>query len=142
MVIGNRDGGAYGLRYRLRTDADWRVRSVRVTVMGGAELRLLADGTEIAALSGCIDVDIAATPFTNTLPIRRLGLSQGQPPDIRAAYVRLLADRAEPADQRYTRPGSRRYLYEGLIRGYLAELATDDAGLVLDYPDTSRRLGG
>ena len=45
------------------------------------------------------------------------------------------------AEQRYTclRQG-RRYLYEGLFRGFSAELELDEAGLVLDYPDTFRRV--
>ncbi|HVU10099.1 MAG TPA: putative glycolipid-binding domain-containing protein, partial [Phototrophicaceae bacterium] len=31
-----------------------------------------ADDNPLPELDGCIDVDISATPFTNTLPIRRI----------------------------------------------------------------------
>jgi hypothetical protein len=37
------------------------------------------DGRVMPHLEGCEYVDIAETPFTNTLPIRRLGLAPGGP---------------------------------------------------------------
>ena len=36
------------------------------------------NGKDRPDLHGCIDIDIQATPFTNTLPIRRLGLKTGE----------------------------------------------------------------
>ena len=47
-------------------------------------------------------------------------------------------------DQRYTRLGDRLWRYEGLFRDFVADLAVDDMGLVLDYPQLFRRaaLGG
>ena len=92
-------------------------------------------------LAGCIDVDIAATPFTNTLPIRRLNLAEGQARDIRLAYVPLPHLEVEPVAQRYTcLEEGRRYLYEGLFRRFQGELHVDADGLVLDYPDTFKRV--
>ena len=80
-------------------DAEWRVRSVAVTDHAGdRRLRLLADGggawttgdgTPLPQLDGCIDVDLVATPFTNTLPIRRLGLEPGESAEIKVAYLPL-----------------------------------------------------
>ncbi len=35
-----------------------------------------ADGTALPQFDGCVDIDLAGTPFTNTLPIRRLGLTR------------------------------------------------------------------
>jgi uncharacterized protein len=50
----------------------------------------------------------------------------------------LLPERAE---QRYTCMISNlRYRYEGLISGFTAELDFDEVGLVLDYPETFRRV--
>jgi hypothetical protein len=34
-----------------------------------------SDGQAVSELRGCIDVDISVSAFTNTLPIRRLGLA-------------------------------------------------------------------
>jgi uncharacterized protein len=39
---------------------------------------------------GCRDVDLEASPCTNTIPIHRLGLEAGDSADAPAAYVRWL----------------------------------------------------
>src|SRR5579862_1473319 len=65
--------------YHLRCDPTWAVRQVVVEIAGSAapKQQLEADGIghwttdsgqPMPSLEGCIDVDIAATPFTNTLP--------------------------------------------------------------------------
>src|SRR5438045_236669 len=41
-----------------------------------------ASGEALPDLDGCIDVDISVTPFTNTLPIRRLALASGASQEI------------------------------------------------------------
>ncbi|MAC77655.1 MAG: hypothetical protein CML66_06285 [Rhodobacteraceae bacterium] len=155
VVAGTRHG-IYGGHYIVRTDTDCRTRELRVDYVGGPCLHMEADGEgtwhdlighrDVPALDGCIDVDIGITPATNTLPIKRLRLGAQESRDIAVAYVPLPdqidgAFLPRRAEQRYTclQP-DRRYLYEGLFRGFTAELDIDAAGLVLDYPDTFRRI--
>ncbi|WP_212522725.1 putative glycolipid-binding domain-containing protein [Actibacterium sp. MT2.3-13A] len=149
LVIGVHEGLPYGLHYRLKLDPQWRVRELLAERAGGTGLHILSDGkgswTEagggaLPRLDGCIDVDIAATPFTNSLPIRRLALQQGQAQEIRVAYVPLPDLDPRAAEQRYTRLGNRRYLYEAIASGFAAELEVDEEGIVYDYPDLFRRL--
>ena len=61
-----------------------------------------ADGQTVGYLGGCEYVDIAETPYTNTLPIRRLGFASGESADISVAYLdgAELQPWSEP--QRYT----------------------------------------
>lgn len=150
VVVGTRFGTPYGAHYRVEMAHDWTVRRVLVALTDGRTLVVSADGKghwqdidgkPLAALDGCIDVDISATPFTNTLPIRRLGLTKGERREIRVAYLALPALTIEPADQAYTciEP-RRRYLYEGLFRQFQAELAIDKNWLVEDYPTLFRRV--
>ena len=150
VVVGARHGAPYGLRYRVACDALWRVREAVLSLAGeDRRLHLRADGEgnwrdgdgqAVEALRGCVDIDISATPFTNTLPIRRLGLAPSEAREILVAYVAVPALAPEPVRQRYTclEPG-RLYRYEGLFRGYVGELPVDADGLVLDYPGTFRR---
>ena len=49
------------------------------------------------------DVDIAATPFTNTFVIRRLGLSVGKTVEIPAAWVGVPDLEVEAVEQTYVR---------------------------------------
>ena len=99
-------------------------------------------------LDGCLDVDISATPFTNTLPIRRLALQPGSSVILSMAYIAIPQMNVEATQQRYTclevTSSGGRYLYESLADGvswFTAELPVDSDGLVLDYPGLFRRVG-
>ncbi|WP_160005321.1 putative glycolipid-binding domain-containing protein [Rhizobium sp. 18055] len=149
VVIGQLNENEFGLSYQLHLDLDWRVREVRIQIANSATLHIWSDGrgrwvrgdgTEIGNLAGCVDVDIAATPFTNTLPIRRLKLKTGQTETIKVAYVSVPELSVEPVKQRYTRLAETRFLYEGISTSFSAELEVDDVGMVLDYPGAFRRL--
>ncbi len=149
------DGRPVRLRYRIRVDAEWRVREADVELWEpdhrGLSLRSDGEGTwsdgdglPLPHLNGCTDIDLTATPFTNTLPVRRLRLASGRAQVIKVAYIRVPALSVESVEQRYTceeqRADGARYRYEGLGTGFVAELDVDDAGLVLDYPDLFRRV--
>lgn len=151
VVIGDCGDGPFGCSYRICCDTAWRVRSVEVHPAGGASLVLTSNGTgcwldgDGAAqphLTGCIDVDIAATPFTNTLPIRRLGKALQQRTGIAVVYIPVPSLAARRLEQAYTPLPDGRYLYEGPIGVFQAELELDPEGLVLRYPLLFTRLGG
>jgi len=91
-------------------------------------------GVERPDLVGCTDVDLEASPSTNTLPIRRLRLDVDEAREVRAAWVRFPELTVEPLRQRYTRIGEDRYRYESLDSGFSADIDVDDAGLVVHYP--------
>jgi hypothetical protein len=102
----------------------------------------------VPELEGCVDVDISATPFTNTLPIRRLGLEPGESAELRVAYVDVPELAVGPARQRYEyleeRAGGGLYRFEAppieaLPSGFTAQIPVDVDGLVIDYPGLFRR---
>jgi hypothetical protein len=141
--------GEGGFMYRIECDSHWRVTRVAIRRAGGAALELHSNaqgnwtdgsGRPRIDLEGCIDIDISATPFTNTLPIRRLRLDPDERRVIRVVYIALPAMTAEPVEQAYTRLKERRYRYEGITSQYTAELHVDDDGLVIDYPELFRRV--
>jgi uncharacterized protein len=139
------------IRYRVVCDDRWLTRTVRVGVLHAGQkrsLRLetagdgrwLCDGEEVAAYRGCVDVDLGIGASTNTLPIRRLGLSVGQAAEIVAAWVRFPDLELTPLPQRYTRLAEDRYRYESLDSGFSADLVVDDQGLVVRYPQWCERI--
>jgi hypothetical protein len=148
-VIGSTDDAAFGLRYRLQIDSGWRLRVAILETAAGASLHLQSDGEghwlqngrANPALDGCIDIDIEATPFTNTLPIRRLAFAAGESHAITLAYIRVPSLMVGPARQRYTAliPGEL-YRFESLEHSFIADLPVDRHGLVRDYPGLFRRI--
>jgi hypothetical protein len=154
LVIGLEAGRPFRIGYEIRCDGLWRVREVRV---GAPDLKqpvldLLSDGEghwkrrggeAMPELDGCIDVDISATPFTNTLPISRLGLKPGESEELAVVYVRVPELLVGPERQRYgcleARADGGRYRFEALPSGFTAELPVDAEGLVFDYPGLFRR---
>jgi uncharacterized protein len=154
VVIGVAKGRPFRARYEVRCDPGWRVRSVRVAEVDSKAptIDLLADGegswttrdgATVPELGGCVDVDLSMTPFTNTLPIRRLGLAPDEPAELSVAYIQVGKTRAWAEPQRYTRLksplGGELYRYESLDSGFTADLLVDADGLVLDYPGLFRR---
>jgi hypothetical protein len=154
LVIGLEVGRPFRIGYEVRCDERWRVREVRAAApdSGRPVLELLADGKghwkrgdgePVPELDGCIDVDISATPFTNTLPIRRLGLKPGEFEELTVTYVRVPELLVGPERQRYgcleARVDGGLYHFEALPSGFTAELPVDADGLVIDYPGLFRR---
>lgn len=153
IVIGISQGRPFRVAYEVRCDASWRARAVRVGVPGEPrEVDVLADGEgnwttpdgqAVPHLDGCTDVDVSVTPFTNTLPIRRLNLALGESAKISVAYVEGIELRVWQEPQRYTclEKGDRGGLYRFLSidGGFTAELPVDADSLVLDYPGLFRR---
>jgi hypothetical protein len=155
LVIGLEAGRPFRIGYEVHCDSRWRVRKVRAAAPDSERpvLELHADGKghwkrlggePMPELDGCIDVDISATPFTNTLPIRRLGLGPGQSEELAVAYIRVPELLAGAERQRYgcmeVRADGGLYRFEALPSGFMADLPVDAEALVLDYPGLFRRL--
>jgi hypothetical protein len=156
VVVHSSGDESFRIRYELQCDCRYRVRRVDAWILGveSVSVSLRADGhgnwtdgrgDELSNLSGCTDVDISATPFTNTLPIRRLGLDRGESAEVRTVYLSVPELRVETAVQRYTcldplDAAGGRYRYESLSSEFTAELPVDADGIVVDYPDLFERV--
>ena len=154
LVIGLEAGRPFRIGYEIRCDGRWRVREVRAAAPDSERpvIELVADGEghwkrgggePLPEFDGCIDVDISATPFTNTLPIRRLGLEPGESEELMVTYIRVPELLVGPERQHYgcleTQAVGGLYRLEALPSGFTAELPVDADGLVIDYPGLFRR---
>jgi hypothetical protein len=141
--------------YRIECDAAWRFVRLDVTVTkatGSSRMSLSVDedghwqrdDTALPGLDGCIDIDITTSPFTNTLPIRRLTWLPGTPRDLDIAYVSLPDLSIQPKRQTYTllsgggEPGEAMFRYES--GDFRADLPIDGDGFVKDYPGLWDRI--
>jgi uncharacterized protein len=151
VVIGSADSEPFAMRYQIRCDAAWTLHYASIEIIGEQRMVELlsngrgkwtdASGNALPDLDGAIDVDISGTPFTNTLPIRRLQLARGHSAEIRAAYVHVPSLNIVRDPQRYTcLEPLRRYRYESLDSDFVREIEVDADGLVVTYPGLFKRL--
>jgi len=145
IIVRRDDATSYRAQYSIECDGDWNVRRVEIA----GKLTLTADGRghwldasghPIAALDGCFDVDILASPFTNTLAIRRMRLDEGTAATIDVVFVDPRDGRFHRSRQRYTRIAAHRYHYASLESGFESELPIDEDGLLIEYPGYFRRM--
>jgi hypothetical protein len=149
------EGRPFRLQYRIEMDTDWKAILVAARVWNPEmrELILKSDGNgnwsdseghSFPELAGCIDPDITVTPFTNTIPIRRLQLKTGQSVELMMAYITIPELKLSTAKQRYTcieqGPNGALYRYEGLDSWFEAELQVDEMGLVIEYQNVWTRV--
>jgi hypothetical protein len=81
------------------------------------------------------DIDISLTPSTNTLPINRLQLKDGEQQIIEVIYFDIFDRKIKPVKQVYTRLTSTLYIYENYDKTFKANILIDEQGLVIDYPE-------
>jgi len=135
--------------YEIVCERDWTFRQLRLEAAAEERTLLITfdgrggwevDGEPRSDLSDAIDLDLAISPFTNTLPIRRLGLAIGEEGDVTAAYVSFPDLEVTVDEQRYSRLDEDVYLYESLDSDFSSEITVDVDGFVVDYPGLFERL--
>ena len=137
------------VHYVVRVDEQWRVRQFLLfrdqeepdlwLGVNPAGQWGEVNGAYRPELDGCIDLDLACTPFTNSLPIKRLLLEVGETAEILVARVDHETLGVVPERQRYSRLTDRRWRYWDESE-FTVEFEVDARDLVVDYPDLFRRL--
>ena len=157
LIVAVDDAGRpFRARYVVECDEGWKVRRARIELLeqpprvldiradGGGRWADMATGAPLP-LDGCVDIDIYPSPFTNTLPMRRLADAViGQPVVIEVAWVALPELTIQATRQEYTLlergADGTGWRFRAIDSDFTAELAADRDGLVLDYPGIARRL--
>jgi hypothetical protein len=137
----------YRAAYELEVRGNWVTRRLRVEVAGVGTLELRHDGKgrwagapNAAELEGALDCDLAFSPLTNVMPIRRHRLHERPGSvDFEMAWVSLpdLTVRRDRQRYEHLEPGHVRYS----SGDFTADLELDGDGLVLTYPGLAQRAG-
>jgi uncharacterized protein len=138
-------------RYEILCDRSFRTKSASISLLdpsGERGLKIAAqnglwfeNGRENPAVKGAIDIDLGWSPFTNTLPIKRLKLKIGESSgEFVAAWVRFPELKLQPLPQEYLRLADRQYRYSSHGGAFVANVLVDDHGLVLNYEGFWQRV--
>ena len=147
-LTGNKD---FRIEYRIVINAEWQTLSVDVHYdisgsiqtlhySGNGQGKWTVDGKDSPAFDGCIDVDLPLTPFTNSLPINRLNMSEGDQRLIRVIYLDIIEGEIKCVSQKYTKLSSTEYKYENVPNDFEAVITVDETGLVTHYPRLFERI--
>jgi uncharacterized protein len=143
----------YRLDYSLRTGPDFVTQSLELSLLRGGALKRLrlarkpdgswaADDKPLPEVEGALDCDLAHSPLTNTMPVRRERLLEpgAEPRDFVMAWVAVPELTVHRSEQRYEPIDERHVRYVGTGRDFVAELELDDDGLVVRYPQLGERV--
>jgi hypothetical protein len=146
------DPEPYLVEYRLDVPSGWITRRLDVEASGAGWRRSLtlehdghgrwtANGERISDVDGALDCDLAFSPLTNLMPVRRSGLHERTgSEDFVMAWVSVPDLRLHASPQRYehVRTGVARFV--ALDSDFTAELELDEDGLVVRYPRLAERV--
>ncbi|MEO6651576.1 MAG: putative glycolipid-binding domain-containing protein [Ilumatobacteraceae bacterium] len=140
--------GREDIQYVVRLTARWAVSQFLLfRDLDEADLWLGTDGhgrwgevngAHRTDLDGATDIALAVTPFTHTVPIRRLPLAIGDGAELSVLDVDVDTLGAVSRPVVYERLAERRWRHE--MSGESVEFDVDEYGLPLDIPGRFRRL--
>jgi hypothetical protein len=124
VAEGTQLGATYELRYRLRPS------TLTVDLVRERSLELELDGADF--------FDLGLSPLFNSLPVLRDGLlTSDSARTYEMRWVDVPSLQVERSEQRYEPLGDN--VVRFVAGAFVAEIAFDDAGFVVDYPGLARR---
>ena len=145
VIIGKQGDMIYRVEYAILLNLQWETLSFSISSLHNDVIQRLDyasdgkgnwtdQGEPVPKLDGCLYIDLPLTPFTNSLPINRLHLQNGEEQQIRVIYIDLLEEKVSPLSQKYKKLGDNSYHYQNVPNDFEAVITTNEDGLVTDYP--------
>lgn len=148
-IKGDFEAKKYWVDYTIHTNKNWETINAKIAVKINDDTlgwqlkkqyrKWLLNDKPLKHFDNAIDVDISLTPFTNTLPIQRLHLQQGESRVIEVMYFDILNKAIKLVKQIYTRISAHEYKYENSDKDFQALLQVNTQGLVESYPGLFER---
>jgi len=144
IIIGHYEEKIYKVAYHIKTNIHWETVFFEIISQHSNQTQTISyesdgkgnwtnAGQPLSRFKDCIDIDIRVTPFTNTLPIRRLQLKPRETREIQVLYFDLLDMQIMPVSQKYTCLSATEYHYENIPNDFEANIQVDRSGFVVDY---------
>lgn len=144
----------FTVKYRVTLTLDWEFRELEIQSQNANDERkqifIAYNGAGkwtdyknqvIEGLEGAVDIDFILTPFTNSLPMKRLQLPRGESADITVASIAFPSLAVTADSQRYTciEP-NKLYRFDSLTSDFTQDIEFDEGGLVANYPMMFKRV--
>jgi len=144
-AVFQQEGAPACLTYALAGDRSWRTGraevsgwigavAVDVTVIRTGSGEWIMNGAMVPGLEGLVDLDLAFTPATNLLQLRRVNLAEGHRAEVPVAWLDVVAGSLSRLPQTYERRTRLTYWYESPTAPYSGLLEVDPSGFIARYP--------
>ncbi len=151
LAVGKTDSDIpFAMEYDVVLTADWDIKEVSIeSLLDERSIRLAHKGNQwydgsdqhLVEFDGVELVDISISPFTNTLPIKRLQFEGERPQKVDIIYFDENKFSLRRLQQIYSQTDERTYRYQDIELPYFAsDIVVDDDGLVIDFPEMFRRV--
>lgn len=143
VIVSSGKSASYKINYLLNIDENWNFKNAEIIVdktgvKRNISIKIDSKGNWFINeelhpdLKTCIDIDLGFTPLTNTLPIRRLNIKQGQSSNISVAWIQFPSFDITPLLQQYTNVNNIEYIYESAT-DFKASILVNKFGFVTKY---------
>jgi len=151
LAVGKTDTDIpFAIEYYLALTIDWDIKEVLIkSLLDERVIRLIhignqwynGEGQHLTEFDGVELVDISISPFTNTLPIKRLQFEGERPQRIDIIYFDENKFSLRQVQQIYSQVDEQTYLYQDIsLPDFESEITVDEEGLVIDFPEVFRRV--
>lgn len=151
IAVGKTDRGVpFAMEYDVVLTKDWDVKEVSIkSLLDERIIKIVHKGDQwydceskhLAKFEGVELVDISISPFTNTLPIKRLQFEGKKPQKVDIIYFDENRFSLSRLQQIYSKIDEQTYRYEDIILpDFVSDITVDDEGLVTDFPKMFKRI--
>lgn len=151
VIVGKSEGHTpFAITYTITLNNNWHIKSIVVrSLLDEKKVRLTnredkwydGDGTHLPAFDGTEYIDLTLSPFTNTLPIRRLPFVADKRRKIDVIYIDLPNFSLRKVQQYYSKLSNYTYRYQDVeVENFVANITVDDDLLVTDYQGLFKRV--
>lgn len=151
LAVGKTDNGIpFAIEYEVALTANWDIKEVSIkSLLDERIIKLVRKGDQwydgtgkhLVEFDGVEMVDISISPFTNTLPIKRLQFEGKRPQKVDIIYFDENRFSLRRLQQIYSQADERTYRYQDIeLPDFVSNIVVDDEGLVIDFLGMFKRI--
>ncbi|MCC4771454.1 hypothetical protein FXV91_15180 [Methanosarcina sp. DH2] len=151
LAVGKTDHNIpFAMEYDMELTIGWDIKEVSIkSLLDDRFIKLVrksnqwydSSGKHLTEFDGVELVDISISPFTNTLPIKRLKFDEEKTQKVDVIYFDENKFSLSRLQQIYSKVNEQTYRYEDIILpDFVSDITVDDEGLVTDFPKMFKRI--
>ncbi|MGF7118621.1 putative glycolipid-binding domain-containing protein [Methanobacterium oryzae] len=151
IAVGKTDGDIpFAMEYDIKLEVDWNIKELSIkSLLDERVIKLVhkdnqwydGSGQHLKEFDDVGFVDISISPFTNTLPIKRVDFKGKEPQKIDIIYFDENLFSLRRLQQIYSKIDERTYRYQDVeLPDFIYDIVVDDDGLLVYFPKLFKQV--